>query len=361
VKAASRILAIAAAFVLSGCSTLGYYAQAVEGHLALMRRSQPIHEVIARSGTPQALRAKLERVLAMREFASRELSLPDNASYTNYAAIDRPFVVWNVFAAPEFSVHAQESCFPVAGCVNYRGFYSETDAKGRAAQLRAQGLDTFVGGVPAYSTLGWFDDPVLSTFINFPEPEVARIIFHELAHQVAYAAGDTVFNESFAVAVEQEGVKRWLAMQGSDAQRKSWEDLQARRREFIGLVRRYRDRLDRLYTQPGSVEEKRTGKLRLFGQMREDYQSLKASWGGFAGFDRFFEQGASNALLAAFTDYTELVPEFAALLARCQGDLVAFYAEVRKLAREAKIERRESLRLLAQGSGGAATAPGSSS
>jgi predicted aminopeptidase len=178
---------------------------------------------------------------------------------------------------------------------------------------------------------------------------------------VAYAANDTVFNESFAVAVENEGVKRWLAMQGSDTQRKSWEVLQVRRRGFIGLVRRYRDRLDRLYAQPGGVVDKRSGKKRLFEDMRGGYETLKAGWGGFAGFDRFFEQGANNALLAAFTDYTELVPEFAALLARCRGDLAAFYADVRKLAKESKSERLERLRSLAQDSGRAASAPGACS
>ena len=331
------LLALAA--LLAGCSAIEYYAQAIGGHLELMGRAVRIEERLRESDLPQPLRDKLRRVIAIRNFASLELALPDNDSYRRYAELERAFVVWNVFAAPEFSVKPVESCFPVAGCVSYRGFYREADAQAYARALRAEGNDVHIGGVPAYSTLGWFDDPVLSTFIRFPDAEVARLIFHELAHQVAYVKNDTVFNESFAVAVEQEGVQRWLGRNGTPEERAAHETLQLRRRELVALVLAYRDRLGTLYEQALKVEEKREGKARLFAAMLEDYGRLKAGWGGFSGFDRIFARGANNALLASVAVYTERVPAFRALLARKGGDLVAFYAEVKELARLDKAAR----------------------
>lgn len=328
-----RVVVLALVALLQACAAVEYYAQAIGGHLDLISRAVPIEERLRAPDLPQPLRDKLRRVIAIRDFASLDLALPDNGSYRRYADLERAFVVWNVFAAPEFSVKPVESCFPVAGCVSYRGFYREADAQAHAGALRAQGYDVHIGGVPAYSTLGWFDDPVLSTFIRFPDAEVARLIFHELAHQVAYAKNDTVFNESFAVAVEQEGVERWLARRGTPEERAAHETLQLRRREFVALVLAYRDRLRTFYEQPLKVEEKREGKARLLAAMLEDYGRLKAGWGGFSGFNRVFTQGANNALLASVTAYTERVPAFRALLARKGGDLVAFYAEVKELAR----------------------------
>jgi len=187
-----RLAALGALVFVSGCASLEYYAQAVGGHLEVIRLAVPIEERLRETDTPEPLRAKLAKVLAIREFASRELALPDNESYRRYADIGRPFVVWNVFAAPEFSVKPVESCFLFAGCVSYRGFYSEEAAQRHAAALAGKGYDVYVGGVAAYSTLGWFSDPVLSSFIHYPESEVARIVFHELAHQVVYVKGDTI-------------------------------------------------------------------------------------------------------------------------------------------------------------------------
>ena len=324
---------LASAALLAGCSAIEYYAQVIGGHLDVMGRAVRIEERLREPDLPQPLRDKLRRVIAIRDFASLELALPDNGSYRRYADLERAFVVWNVFAAPEFSVKPVESCFPVAGCVSYRGFYREADAQAFARALRAEGYDVHIGGVPAYSTLGWFDDPVLSTFIRYPDAEVARLIFHELAHQVAYVKNDTVFNESFAVAVEQEGVQRWLARRGTPEERAAHETLQLRRREFAALVLAYRDRLRTLYGQALKVEVKREEKARLFAAMLEDYGRLKAGWDGFSGFDRIFARGANNALLASVTAYTERVPAFRALLARKRGDLPAFYADVKKLAR----------------------------
>jgi predicted aminopeptidase len=334
-----RLAALAAALLLSGCAAMDYYGQAAAGHLEVMRRAVPIDEKLRAPDTPAPLRAKLEHVLAIREFASRDLALPDNGSYRSYADIGRPFVVWSVYAAPEFSVKPVQSCFVFAGCVSYRGFYSEENAKRYASELAGEGNDTYVGGVPAYSTLGWFNDPVLSTFIDYPEAELARIVFHELAHQVVYLKGDAEFNESFAATVEEEGVHRWLAREGTPAQRAAWEVLRGRHRDFVALVTEYRIRLAAVYGQPGPADEKRAAKKQAFAEMDGEYRALKASWGGFSGYDRFFAQGANNALLASVTTYTEWVPAFRALLAQKKGDLAAFYAAAGELARLDRPER----------------------
>jgi len=348
-RSVAKIVAVfGAVFLLPGCAAVDYYAQAVSGHLEIIRIAEPIEERLRQPDTPEALRLKLIRVLAIREFASRKLELPDNGSYRRYADLGRPFVVWNVFAAPEFSVKPVESCFVFAGCVSYRGYYSEEAAQRHAAALAKDGYDTYVGGVPAYSTLGWFDDPVLSTFINYPEPDVARILFHELAHQVVYVKDDTMFNESFAAAVEEEGVRRWLALEGTSAQRAGYEDSRRRRAEFIALVLKFRGRLAAFYARPGTDEEKRTGKQRLLAELQEEYGVLKASWGGFAGYDRFLARKANNALLGSVAAYTELVPAFRALLAGRNGDLAEFYGEVKELAKLPKPERDSRLAALAK-------------
>jgi predicted aminopeptidase len=227
---------------LTGCSaidTADYYWQGASGQMEILSRAKPIDEVINES-TDAALKQRLARVQQIRAFASRELGLPDNRSYTRYSDLGRPFVVWNVFAAPQLSLKAKQWCFPVAGCVNYRGYFNEQEAKDEAARLEAAGEDVWLSGVPAYSTLGYFDDPVLSTFVRWPETEVARMVFHELAHQVVYVKDDTQFNESFAVTVEEEGVRRWLAAQGNpqlDAQFERSERLRAAFRELVTSTR----------------------------------------------------------------------------------------------------------------------------
>jgi len=329
--------------LLQGCAAVEYYAQAIGGHLDVVSRAVAIDERLRDPVTPPPLREKLRRAMEIRDFASRELGLPDNGSYRRYADLERPYVVWNVFAAPEFSVRPMESCFPIAGCVSYRGYYHESDAKAYAETLKARDYDVYIGGVPAYSTLGWFDDPVLNTFIRYPDAEMARLIFHELAHQVTYVKNDTVFNESFAVAVEEEGVRRWLAHHGTVEQGAAHATLRQRRREFIALVQSYREKLAAFYGEPLTLEQKRDGKARLFADMMADYGRLKVQWGGFAGFDRMLAAGPNNALLASVTAYSELVPAFRALLAGKGGDLAAFYAEVKELARRDKAARDAAL------------------
>ena len=338
-RARCLLLLAALAPLLCGCDTLRYYSQAVSGHLDLMRRAAPIDEQLGRDAVPAALKAKLQAVLRIRDFASRELALPDNGSYRRYADLGRPYALWNVFAAPEFSLEPVSSCFVFAGCVSYRGYFRETDAQAEGAARRAQGYDVYVGGVPAYSTLGWFDDPVLNTFIHYPEVGLARLMFHELAHQVLYVKDDTRFNESFAATVEQAGVERWLAQSRSDSERAVYERLQSMRNGFVALILKYRATLEEYYRQNPPVEEMRLGKARRFAEMEEEYRQLKASWGGFSGYDRWFSGRPNNATLASVALYTELVPAFRAMLDHEGGNLSRFYAAAKKLAELPKDER----------------------
>src|SRR4029079_15166901 len=231
-----RLSALLLALVLAGCESVSYYAQAVGGHMDLRTRARPVNELLADPQTAVDLRERLAFAQSVREFASRKLGLPDNGSYRSYAQLDRPYAVWNVVVAGEFSLEAIESCFPVAGCVTYRGYYSREDAERDATHARDRGLDAFVYGVPAYSTLGMFDDPLLSTFIRWGDAEVARLVFHELAHHVVYVKGDTAFNESFAVAVERERVRRWLASPGRSSELAKFLQTREREREFARLL-----------------------------------------------------------------------------------------------------------------------------
>ncbi len=332
---------------ISGCSQISYYAQSVRGQLDIWSREKPITEVINNSASPQALRDKLALALKAREFASAELGLPQNQSYRRYADLGRSFVVWNVFAAPEFSTQPVQWCFVMAGCVNYRGYFAKADADAFAAEAAAKGHDVYVGGVPAYSTLGWFADPVLNTFVNYPAVELARIIFHELSHQVVYVKDDTVFNESFAVAVEREGLRRWLATHGSEQDRQTYVRMQGYRADFIALIQTYRARLEVLYRQDIGAEAMRAAKQQVFDDMQGDYGKLKTAWGGFAGYDRWFAQQPNNALLASVSIYTQRVPAFEAMLREQSNDLPKFFEVVKVLARLDKPAREAALRCAA--------------
>ena len=335
-------VAAIAALVIGGCSTAAYYWQGIAGQVDLLERAQPIPEVLQTTSDP-VVKHKLERVLAIRAYASRELGLPDNASYRSYADLGRRFVLWNVFATPRLSLTPLQWCFPVAGCVNYRGYFAEADARQEAARLAAEGDDVYVGGVPAYSTLGYFADPMPSSFLRYPDTEIARLIFHELAHQVAYARDDTVFNESFAVAVEEEGLRRWLAAQDDPALEAQATTSQRYREGFQTLVEHTRESLLALYASKVSETEKVEAKTAAFATMRAQYASLKQEWGGFAAYDYWFAQGPNNASLAAVGLYTQKVPLFRALLAAEGGVLPRFYAKVQVLAALPKVERDAEL------------------
>ena len=336
------------AVLTSGCSSVGYYAQSISGHLKLLNAARPVSEVLADPTTPDALKARLELSQRIRDYAVEALKLPDNASYRRYADLQRNAAVWNVAAAPELGLTLRTWCFPVVGCVAYRGYYDRAQADAEAGQLRASGLDAGVYPVPAYSTLGkipgrYFADPLLSTFVQWPEGELARLIFHELAHQVAFAPDDTVFNESFATTVERAGAARWLAERGSPAAREAMALHAQRRADFRALTTTYRDRLNALYQSAVSDDDKRLGKAELLSALRAEHAALKAgAWQGYTGYDGWFAS-VNNASFGTLAAYTELVPQFERLLAEQGGDLPRFYAEVQRLAALPMGERRRAL------------------
>lgn len=344
-KFGNSVLLMLAGF-LAGCSNFGYYLQATGGHLDVIRAAQPISEVVRDPAIDPTLRKRLEDVQAIREFASRELGLPDNNSYRAYADVGRPYVVWNVFAAPEFSLEPKRWCMLMVGCVNYRGYYDRQEAEQLAAELRLEGYDTLVGGVSAYSTLGYFDDPVLSSFLRLGTPEVARTVFHELAHQLIFVDGDSLFNESFATAVENEGMRRWLAILATPEQRTAFEEQLERKAAFAVLMRDYRKKFHTLYGSAAAGIDQRQAKAGLLAALRRDYGELKTAWGGHAGYDKFFGDDLNNAKLASLSLYSELVPAFEALLELEDHDLQRFYQRVVTLAALDKETRRNSLGML---------------
>jgi len=348
--AAAALLAALALFSLGGCAQLAYLQQSAGGHLQLLRAAKPVPEWLAEPGLDPGLRERLLLSQRLRDFASQRLQLPDNKSYRRYAQLDRPAVVWNVVATPELSLSPKTWCFPIMGCVVYRGNFKREAADAFAGELRTQGWEVSVYGVPAYSTLGWSNwvggDPLLSTFINYPEGELARMIFHELAHQVAYAADDSVFNESFATAVELIGAQAWLAEPGHEAARQA-DALQLQRRQaFLELVLHYRERLTALYAQPLADADKRQAKQALMAELRAEYADLKQEPGsallGYSGYDGWFAR-ANNAGFALLGAYHELTPAFEALYERQGRDWPRFYAEVQRLAALPREQRRQAL------------------
>jgi predicted aminopeptidase len=308
----------------------------------LLSDARPIDELLADPEIGAKLKTRLVKAREIRRYAARELGLPDNDSYKNYADLKRPYVLWNIVATPELSMQPERWCFPIAGCVNYRGYYNKQEAMDYAADLRRDGFDVQVAGVAAYSTLGWFNDPVLSTFIQYPDGELARLVFHELAHQVAYAKDDTQFNESFATAVEEVGVERWMATQADERTRQKYLEFGGRKREFLALLIAYRRRLENNYAGTSSDAQKRVEKIRIFQSLQADYQQLKTSWGGYAGYDRWFAEPLSNAHLASVATYHDYVPAFRELLAE-QKSLGKFYRAVKTMAALDATARRQQL------------------
>ncbi|TPG87675.1 aminopeptidase [Pseudomonas mandelii] len=331
---------------LNGCAGVSYYGQLASGQLQLLRAREPVSRVIADPGRDQLLRAHLTQSQKTRTFASQQLQLPDNQSYRLYADIGRPFVVWNVFATPEFSLTPQNHCFPIAGCVAYRGYYSQSAARGEAALQRLQGMDVSIGGVEAYSTLGWFNDPIISSMMAWGDERLATLIFHELAHQRFYVEDDTEFNESFATFVEQEGTRQWRAFRGLAPD--SGAQVQQRDR-FIQLVLDTRTRLERLYTLPLPADQMRQRKADEFERLRREYRQLRDSqWAGDKRYDAWINAPMNNARLLPFGLYDQWVPAFAALFRQVGGDWKKFYAAVEKLGALPVGERKAALNALAQ-------------
>ena len=350
-----KLLAAAlAAASLAGCADLGYYWQSVNGHLTMLNAARPVNDWLGDAQTSAPLKSRLALAQRIRRFAVTELKLPDNPSYQRYADLHRSAVVWNVVAAPPFSLTLRTWCFPVAGCVGYRGYFDEAEARLEAARLAAQGLETSVYGVPAYSTLGWMNwaggDPLLSTFIGYPEGELARLVFHELAHQVAYAPGDTEFNESFATAVERLGVQQWLEAQagrGSEEARQAYERFDGRRRQFRELAAATRRELTAIYEPNKAFAHEPRAQLALktiaMQHFRERYAQLRATWDGYAGYDPWVAR-ANNASFGAQAAYDEGVPAFEALFEREDRDWQRFYGAVKHLAALPKTERQARLK-----------------
>ena len=345
-----RCLSLLAVVLLSaGCSSttgVGYYWQSVTGHLKLMQAARPVDDWLADPQASERLKERLALAQRIRAFAVAELALPDNASYHRYADLQRRAAVYNVVAAPPLSLTLQTWCFPVAGCVGYRGYFDEADARAFARSLPGD-LEVTVYPVPAYSTLGWMNwaggDPLLNTFIAYPEGELARIVFHELAHQVAYARGDTEFNEAFATAVERLGGARWLALQASQQSRNDYAVFDQRRRAFRALTFSVRQQLQDIYRDATLDDaEKLRRKAATMADFHRRYQDLKRGWGGFAGYDPFVAQ-ANNASFAAQAAYDSLVPAFEALFEREGRDFARFYDAVRALAARPREERLAQL------------------
>ncbi|MDN3222337.1 aminopeptidase [Pseudomonas nunensis] len=331
--------------LLNGCASVSYYSQLANGQLQLLRAREPVTKVIADPQRDPKLRAHLTQSQKARVFASQQLHLPDNQSYRLYADIGRPYVVWNVFVTPEFSLKPQNHCFPIAGCVAYRGYYSQSAARGEAALQRLQGMDVSIGGVEAYSTLGWFNDPIISSMMNWGDERLATLIFHELAHQRFYVKDDTEFNESFATFVEQEGTRQWRASRGLAPE--NGATLQ-QRDQLTQLVLDTRTRLERLYVQPLPIKQMRQRKAEAFERLRSDYRAMRDSqWYGDKRYDAWINAPMNNAKLLPFGLYDQWVPAFAALFKQVGGDWVRFYAEVEKLGGLPVVERKAALKELA--------------
>ena len=341
---------VLAAALLSGCAGpttgVGYYWQSATGHLQLMRAARPVDDWLQDAQTPAALKEKLATAQRIRAFAVTDLSLPDNASYHRYADLKRRAVVYNVVAAPALSLTLTTWCFPVVGCVGYRGYFDEANARAFAASLPPE-WEVAVYPVPAYSTLGWTNwlggDPLLSTFIGYPEGELARLVFHELAHQVLYVKDDTAFNESFATAVERLGGERWLTQPASEGARAEYATFDKRRQQFRALTRSTRASLQTIFEDgDASDAEKLRRKAEAMALFQADYTELKRSWGGFKGYDAWVAQ-ANNASFGAQAAYDDLVPGFIALFQREGADFPRFYDAVRALADQPRETRRVAL------------------
>ena len=339
-------LLILSSISVSGCSSIEYYWQAVNGNFEILDRQKPIGEILTEPDLDTELRVLLMQMQQARKFASDELSLPENDSYHEYADIGRDYVIWNVIATKEFSVAPQAWCFPFAGCINYRGYFSKSDAEDFADQLRLEGKDVYVAGARAYSTLGWFDDPLLNTMLYGDESMRVDVLFHELAHQILYIKNDTGFNEAFATAVAQEGVRRWFLHNSNTSAYEQYLEAQQHRAEFNHLLKKTRSDLKELYNQSDDPTSMREEKQRIFLKLKTDYAVLKHNWNNDSRFDAWMAQPLNNAHLALVATYHELVPSFLIYLQNNDGDLQLFYNQMEQLSRLPITERLEKLKMV---------------
>ncbi|GMR20408.1 MAG: aminopeptidase [Gammaproteobacteria bacterium] len=338
-----KLLLITLLLSVNACSNFAYYLQSMQGQWDVIQRRESIQALLEKNDIPTDTKAVLRRALAIRDFASRELGLPDNGSFRSYANLERPYVVWNVFAAPALSLKPKQWCFLFAGCVSYRGYFTKEDAVQYGNELQAQGWDVFIAGIRAYSTLGWFDDPLLNTVTHYDEIALAALIFHEMAHQVVYVEDDTSFNESFAKTVEQVGVKRWMERKQNSAHYQKYLKRQQHSKEFIALVMKYRQKLKTVYDSPLYDDKKLEAKRRIFSELQKEYQALKQRWNNSKRYDRWFARDMNNAKLNSVGAYHEYVPGFKQMLARKDNTLESFYTAVKTLSRRPASERRQLL------------------
>lgn len=330
--------------LLAACNDGSYLWQCAMGQWTLMSRAKPIDEILEQQTETPEVREQLAKVVKMREFAVSALSLPDNGSYHKYADLGRPYAVWNLVAAPELSIDLNQWCYPIAGCVTYHGYFDEASARAMAADFTTRGFDVDIYGVKAYSTLKWFDDPVLNTFLTGDDLRLAALLFHEMAHQVVYVPNDTAFNESFARTVEREGLRRWLQSTGSAELWQTYLQREEKSSEFRDFIARTRNALGQVYASNLGLDEKRQAKKDLLQKAVEDYAALKESWNGYSGFDAWMQRGLNNARLSSVAIYNDLVPSFQVMLERVNNDLPAFYAEVEKLGKMPATERLTKLK-----------------
>ncbi|MBT6278196.1 MAG: aminopeptidase [Chromatiales bacterium] len=318
---------------------MDYYAQAVGGHVEVMLARRSVADLINDASISATFRARLRNVQLLRAFAVSELALPDNASYSTYADVGRRFVVWNVVATPALSLTPRQWCFPVVGCLSYRGYYQEKDARALAKLRRDAGDDVNVGGVRAYSTLGWFDDPILNTMLGPADPYLAGVMFHELAHQKLYIEDDSRFNEAFATAVEREGVRRWLRSTGNDESLSAYATRKAYQTKFLVLVQDYQQQLKALFSSELDDAQKLEKKHEMYGRMRKDFARISNRWPTPRPYQRFFDDGLNNARVSAVATYFDWVPAFERLLLTAKGDMALFYAKADEISRMDKAQR----------------------
>jgi predicted aminopeptidase len=342
------VLALAAILSLSACSSISYYSQAARGHLDLTRRKQDIEQLLADPATPEALRGRLVTVRSIREFAIDELALPDSGSYTSYADLERDVTVWLLSAAPELSLEPRHWCYLFVGCLSYRGYFRREAAEKLAGKLRDQGYDTSISPSLAYSTLGLMNDPVLNTMLAHGDVELAGILFHEMAHELNYVKGDSLFSESFASTVERVGRERWLAARGVTSDRDQQRLERERAQQFNRLLLDTRVQLEQLFSSDESERDKRSGKRQIYQGLNQGYRQLKERWHGYAAYDAWMQRDPNNADLALIATYELAVPAFLALLAQNEGDLPRFYKAVETLSRLDPQQRESRLSELAQ-------------
>lgn len=330
----------------TGCDSSQFYYQAAKGQWQILNARQPIKDLLEDNETPGETKQRLKWVLEARAFAETSLQLPIGEAYTSFVALDHPYVVWNVFATQAYSMEGKSWCYPIAGCVTYRGYFDEAAAVAYANQLASAGMDTYVGGVTAYSTLGWFEDPVLSTFLYGDEIRLKALLFHELGHRKLYVQDDSVFNESFATAVELIGVQQWLANRQSSHQFETFIARLKRKDEFVELVLKHRELRADLYGSTLPIPEKEAKKQALISQLREEYLQLKVRWGGYNGYDEWFEGSLNNAQLSTVATYNSLLSGFLALYQGQGQDIAAFYSACQALVDLSKKDRHATLQEL---------------